>query len=100
METDLVHCEVQTAVNGVRSRASPGEILVGPTGTVTDFSHNISVLRCQYHSTNTPHPSSSQYSSLSERQEGEDVETSNKAALFQISQEHCKGKYFHIAFIL
>jgi len=45
--TDLVHCEVQTAEKGFRSRASPGEIGGGPAGTVTGFSHSVSVLHCQ-----------------------------------------------------
>jgi hypothetical protein len=56
VETDLVHCEVQTSEKEFRSWASPSKIRGGPTGSVTGFSHSISVWHAQYHSTSAPNP--------------------------------------------
>jgi hypothetical protein len=96
---DLVLCEVQTAEKGFDLEPVEVKFMVNKQA-LRQVYLRVSVLRCQYYPTKATHPCSSQYCSLSERLEAEDCEPSNKAILCRISQEHCKGKYIHIAFIL
>jgi hypothetical protein len=48
-----------TAEARVLTQAIPCEFCGGQSGTGTDLSPSTSVFHCQYHSTNTPHASSS-----------------------------------------
>jgi hypothetical protein len=100
MVTDLVLCEIQTAEKVVRSQASRGEIRGEQTGNATGFSSEYFcfTLSVSSHQSYSPLfiPALFLIRTTRERR----LATFKQSNTLSDISGACKGKYFHIVFIL